>query len=162
MQESKNKWTVCELKLSYTPAQNPPTVLTPGMCYQVFNEIWDKELISIQEEFYVLFVNNASEVICWRKICTGTLHESTVDINLILAIALQCRATGIVVAHNHPSGDLEPSREDIKFTNKLIFQCEMFGFRLLDHLILGSISFSSMVEGGFIVHETVKYRTDYL
>ena len=88
------------------------------------------------EEFHVLFLNNANRVIAQTRLSQGGLTNTTVDIRIILKKAIECLATGIILVHNHPSGNPQPSREDCTITKKLKEALAVFDMRLLDHLII--------------------------
>ena len=102
----------------------------------VLFSMWNKELISFQEQFNVLYLNRGNEVIGFRNISTGTLSSNIVDINLIISLALQCRASSIIISHNHPSGTMQASNPDIKLTKKIKAACKLLNIALLDHIIL--------------------------
>lgn len=108
--------------------------------------MWDEKLIGAQEQFNVLYLNNGHEVIGFRNISTGTLSSTIIDTNLIISIALQCRAAAIIISHNHPSGNMQVSDPDIKLTQKIKAACELLDICLFDHIILSPhgeyISFS--------------------
>ena len=73
-----------------------------------------------------------------------------VDAKLVYSVALKCNASSIIVAHNHPSGNPEPSDEDIAVTKQLIEAGEIMGVEILDHIILGVNKFISLREKGYV------------
>lgn len=100
-----------------------------------------------QEHFLAISLNGANEVIAHRLITVGLVNRSQVHPREVFADAITDRASGIVVAHNHPSGNLMPSRADHEVTQRLKTAGEMLGIQLLDHLIFstqGHYSFSEM------------------
>lgn len=100
-----------------------------------------------QEHFLTISLNGANEVIAHRLITVGLVNRSQVHPREVFADAITDRASGIIVAHNHPSGDLTPSRADFEVTQRLKSAGEMLGIQLLDHLIFstqGHYSFSEM------------------
>jgi DNA repair protein RadC len=147
MQTSKLQLTPSQIKLSYQPPTNPIKINNPETAQQFFLSVWDKELINLQEQFYVAFVNANYEVICWRCINTGTVCSTSVDVKLIFSLALSCFARAIVVAHNHPSGNINPSKKDFQLTKQLKDGATILGLELADHLILGDGIFSFLEEG---------------
>jgi len=89
-----------------------------------------------QEEFWVLLLNTQYHVVEKKCLSKGEISETTVDIRLLFKSALQCGATAIIVAHNHPSGVLKPSTSDIQLTQKIKKAGENMDIKLLDHLII--------------------------
>ena len=88
------------------------------------------------EECYVLLLNNMNRVIDHVRISSGGITASAVDIRLVMREALIKRATGIALCHNHPSGNIKPSRDDDKLTESLAQACKVMNIRLLDHIVL--------------------------
>lgn len=98
----------------------------------------------MQEQFYIVYLNRASEVIAWHCIATGTSGSVLVDIKLAVAIALNCMACKIMVAHNHPGGVHRASESDIEVTRKLQAAAALFDIAVMDHLIITNSGFYSM------------------
>lgn len=90
-----------------------------------------------QEHVVALFLNSRFEVISKRTICIGSLDGVNVLPRDIIIPALEFNASSIVIAHNHPSGDCTPSREDIEITRRISTALELVGLTLLDHIIIG-------------------------
>lgn len=120
------------------------------MAHQLLLANWDSNLQYVQEQFCVLFLNNASEVIGFKEISKGSLTATCVDISLILAVALLARAAKMIVAHNHPSGNLIPSKADLDLTRRLHCAAKVMDIQLLDHIILGKGDYASLADSGFI------------
>jgi len=95
-----------------------------------------------KECFYVMGLNSQNTVLYIDLIAIGTVNRCTPEIREAMRQALIKNAAGIIVCHNHPSGDTEPSREDDDFTTKLEQACNVLGVKLLDHLILGDNYYS--------------------
>ena len=101
--------------------------------------------------FVVLFMNRANRVIGGLKAFKGGISATVVDHRIIFATALKVLASGIVIAHNHPSGNLDASDEDLKITKKIKDAGELLDIRLIDHLILGiNHDYSSFTEKGWL------------
>jgi DNA repair protein RadC len=79
----------------------------------------DENAMNINEESAVLFLNQGNRVIGGYKISSGGLTSTVMDIRIILATALKCLATGIIISHTHPSGELKPSNADKELTERL-------------------------------------------
>lgn len=95
------------------------------------------ELLDDREHFIVVYLDTRRRVIDSRVLSTGTLDTSLVHPREVFAPAFELRASAVVVAHNHPSCDPEPSPEDIALTSRLDRASRLLGFRLVDHLIIG-------------------------
>lgn len=90
-----------------------------------------------QEHFIAISLNGANEVIASRVLTIGLVNSSQIHPREVFSSAISDRATSIIVAHNHPSGNLSPSVEDKNVTEKLKNAGEILGIKLLDHVILG-------------------------
>ena len=92
--------------------------------------------IEIYESFFVLMLNSRNETIAFAKIAQGGVSMVLVDVKIIAKYILDTMCSSVIVAHNHPSGTLEASREDRALTEKIKNMCDLIDVRLLDHLIL--------------------------
>ncbi len=148
--------SLAELKVSYKRGrprddkqQVMPWVLSsPISCEKYLRTLWNKDTFELQEEFVVVCLNTSLEVLGWVKLHTGGIDSSPVDPRLVFGVALQTASSAIVVAHNHPSGNLEPSREDRLLTRRLYEGSKLLGIRLLDHVILGPDGWYSFATAG--------------
>lgn len=102
------------------------------------------------EEFFVLYMNQSSVPIGVRRINAGGIAETIVDVRLVFKNALELGATSIIAAHNHPSGNLNPSKADLDITQKIIASGKLMNIRILDHLIFGHNHYYSMADSGTI------------
>lgn len=102
--------------------------------------------IEVQEHFIALFLNTANQVIGYYHHSSGTLTSTLVDIQLLAATALRVLARGVVIAHNHPSGNLRPSEADRSITQRIRTALQYFDIKLLDHLILTAKGYYSFAE----------------
>jgi DNA repair protein RadC len=103
-----------------------------------------------QEHFLALSLNGAHEVIAVRVITMGLVNRSLVHPREVFADALMDRAAAVIVAHNHPSGNLEPSAEDREVTTRLAQAGETLGVKMLDHVVFGPAGYYSFLEHGEI------------
>ncbi|MGL4955326.1 MAG: JAB domain-containing protein [Cetobacterium sp.] len=104
------------------------------------------------EEFKVIYLSSSNRLIGEETLFRGTIDRSVVYPRLIVERALKHPTKGIIFAHNHPSGDLKPSRKDIELTNELKDLLEVLDIRLLDHLIIGENDYFSFYDNGLIEH----------
>lgn len=102
------------------------------------------------EEFWVLFLNQSNKVIHIEKLTQGGITQSVVDVRIVFKLALEKYATGIIIAHNHPSGNLKPSTEDKAITEKICEAGKLLNVQLLDHLIITRSSYFSFNDEGLL------------
>ncbi len=103
-----------------------------------------------REEFHVLCLNSRNVLLRHQRVAEGSVDQCHVDPREVLAPAIACRATGLVVVHNHPSGDPEPSVLDVTLTRQLRDGAKLLCVKLLDHLVLGDRGYVSMLARGLL------------
>lgn len=103
-----------------------------------------------QEYFYCLYLNNKNELIERKLLFMGTVNRSVVHPREVFKYAYLYSASGIICMHNHPSGDINPSRDDIMFTKALVETGRVQGIPVLDHIIVGSDNYYSFSDNGMI------------
>ena len=103
-----------------------------------------------QEHFICISVNGANEVIAHRVVSVGLVNRTQVHPREVFADPITDRASAIIVAHNHPSGGIAPSKEDIEITSKLKAAGETLGIKLLDHIIFNQKDYYSFLEKGLL------------
>lgn len=101
-----------------------------------------------QEVFGVLILNIKNKIVAMHEISRGTLNSSMVHPREVFKPAVLHNAAAIICFHNHPSGDPEPSKEDIKITNRLIEAGKIIGIEIFDHIIVGDDRYVSLKERG--------------
>lgn len=106
----------------------------------------------MQEYFYCLYLNQKKELIERKLLFMGTVNKSLVHPREVFKNAYLCSASGIICIHNHPSGDITPSREDIRLTNSLVELGNMNGIPIIDHIIIGNNKYYSFYEDGKIIN----------
>ncbi len=102
------------------------------------------------EEFWILFLNRSNRVIARMRISQGGISGTVTDVRLIMKKAVEHLASGIIVCHNHPSGNLNPSEADSKITKKIKEAGEIMDIQLLDHLIISDKDYYSFADNGLI------------
>lgn len=100
------------------------------------------------EEFYVIYLNRANKIIGHKQIGQGGVSGTVADKRIILKHALEVLASGIIAVHNHPSGNLNPSQQDMELTRTLKEACHLLDIYLLDHLITGDKKYYSFADEG--------------
>jgi DNA repair protein RadC len=103
-----------------------------------------------EEVFKVLYLNSANEILSAETLFKGTVNQSAVYPREVIRRALELSSTGVIFVHNHPSGNLKPSRNDIALNKKLIDACRSVDITPLDHFIIGQNSYTSFKEEGLI------------
>jgi DNA repair protein RadC len=142
---------VAEIQLSYQPKVKPserPHVRTPGDIYRVFCNTWDCRTFEFVEQFKVMLLNRANRVIGICTLSTGSATFTIADPKLVFAVALKANATSIVLSHNHPSGNLTPSRQDIELTRNMAEVGRLLDLKVIDHLIVCTEGYYSFAEEG--------------
>ena len=129
-----------ELSRRYLIDSEQPIIDSPDAAVAQLTDIRDKK----QEHFVVMTLDGANRLIAKRTITIGTLTGSLVHPREVFADAITDRAASIIVAHNHPSGSLEPSKEDILVTRRLEEAGKMVGVNLVDHILVVDKSFISI------------------
>jgi len=139
---------VAEVELVYKtkvkPSQRPQISTYEDSC-KIIRQIWDPGKIEMVEQFKVLFLNRANKVLGVFEASSGGITGTVADPRLILAAAVKANAVSMIIAHNHPSGNLKPSKADEELTSKIKYAAQYFDIRLLDHVIItaeGYFSFS--------------------
>jgi DNA repair protein RadC len=102
------------------------------------------------EEFWILILNRANQVIKEEYLSKGGISGTVVDVRLICKRAIESNASGVVIAHNHPSGQVLPSEQDKSITKKLKEALKFFDISLLDHLIIGDQQYYSFSDEGLL------------
>ena len=116
--------------------------------YEVFKQIFDADTINWIEESIVLCLNIANKVVGFYKLSCGGVAGTIMDPKVIFTVALNCGASSIIIAHNHPSGQLSPSHADIRITKKIKAAGELLDIQLLDHIIVTDEGYYSFGEKG--------------
>ncbi len=106
--------------------------------------------IEIYESFFILLLNRQNQTIGYAKISQGGIVGTVVDVKLILKYVVESLASGVILAHNHPSGNLQPSREDEALTEKIKRAVTLLDSAVLDHIILTREGYTSMADDGLL------------
>ena len=123
-----------------------PTVQCAEDAYILLKDL-QNEMV---EKFTVLFMDTRHRVLALVVMFSGGMTESVVDVRILIKTALDIGATTFLIAHNHPSGDPEPSAEDRAITKKIGQAAKMFDIRLLDHIVVGHETFFSFANEGLL------------
>ncbi len=130
---------VAEITVSYRPAISRKPIISSSLdAYTELKDFFPEELIQLQEMFVVMYLNRANRVIGIYRLSTGGITGTVADTRLILGTALKVATTGIILAHNHPSGNLRPSMQDEQITRRIKEACTFMEIRLSDHIIVSA------------------------
>jgi len=102
------------------------------------------------EEFWIIYLNNANKVIQKSQLSKGGITGTLVDVRLVLKMAIETGAVGIILTHNHPSGTLLPSEADKQITRKLKLAAESLDIKILDHVIITETNYFSFADDGIL------------
>lgn len=121
--------------------------------YHIFREHWDKDQINLVEECKILLLDRQLKLMSIADVSKGGFSETVVDPRVVFSIALKRRAHRIILAHNHPSETLNPSKSDIKLTKEFMQIGEMLRIPIEDHLIITQDDYISIFENGDLINE---------
>ncbi|MBI2124479.1 DNA repair protein RadC [Candidatus Pacearchaeota archaeon] len=117
-----------------------PKIKKPEDVYELVEHLRESD----REQFLTICLNTRNDVLSIETTAIGTMTANLVHPREVFKTAILQNAAGIIIAHNHPSGDPEPSDDDIKITNRLKECSKILEIELLDHVIVGSSSFKSL------------------
>ena len=142
-------YTVGEVELSYKPKfKKLHQVTCSEDAYKYLLPTYKEGTICYKEYFKVLFLNQSNQVLGYTLISEGGITDTTVDVRVILQAALLTNSVVIILAHNHPSGNLKPSRQDMEITKQVREAAQLMRITVLDHLILTDTGYYSFADEG--------------
>ena len=148
----KNK-NIAEIELVY---HNPKTakerlVISGAVsAYRALIDTWDKNKLELQEQFRILLLDRKNACLGVSTLATGGVSSCLVDLKLAFATALKARASGMILAHNHPSGSKIFSSEDFSLTAKFHQAGKILDVQILDHILITNDGHTSMAEIGMM------------
>lgn len=142
-------YTVGEVELSYKPKfKNLHKIVSSEDAYKYLLPTYKEGTICYKEYFKVLFLNQANQVLGYTLISEGGITETSVDVRVILQAALLTNSVALVLAHNHPSGNPRPSRQDMEITKQVKEAARLMRITVIDHLILTDTGYYSFSDEG--------------
>lgn len=126
-------------------ANDRPSVKSPYDAYLILLENWDDEQINLLEECKVLLLDSQLRLMSIASVSKGGLSGTIVDPRIVFSMALKRRANRIILAHNHPSGTLKPSKADISLTKQFIKAGNVLQIPLEDHIIVTQAGYCSLM-----------------
>jgi DNA repair protein RadC len=154
--ESTNEKTlfeVAEIQLTYkskVKASLRPKISRSKDAEDVLRKYWNEDILELHEQFKILLLNRTNKVTGIYEVSSGGVAGTVADPKLIFVCALKAAASGIILAHNHPSGALQPSQADIELTKKLHNAGKLLEIQVLDHIILTSEGYYSFADEGLL------------
>ena len=151
MKTTSNLFQICEITVSYSSkvkAANRPKIAGSRDAYELVLPIWDD--IEYRESFVVLLMNRANRVLGIAQVSLGGVSGTVADPKIIFQHALKANASSLILLHNHPSGNTNPSEADIHLTKKLVEGGKLLDMPILDHLIVTSDGYYSFADEGLI------------
>ncbi len=133
------KSKVNEIKVSYRERITAPfwhSIKSSADIAELLHENWDGNTIGLHESFKVVLLNNNNKVKGIYQLSKGGITGTLVDLRILFAVVIKTLSVGIILAHNHPSGTLEPSSPDRDITQKIKKAAALFDIKLLDHIII--------------------------
>jgi DNA repair protein RadC len=140
---------IAEVSLSYKATQSVetlPTITSPEEAANYLRSIWDQDTLELREEFIVVLLNNAKKVLGWSRISAGGSTATIVEPSAVFQLALLGKASSIICAHNHPSGNLKASSADTFLTRRLTDAGKLLGITVDDHIIITQSGYLSLSE----------------
>lgn len=142
-------YTVGEVELTYkSTSKSRNKIYSSEDAYEVLLSTYREGTICYKEYFKVLFLNQASQILGYTLISEGGITDTTVDVRVILQAALLTNSVALVLAHNHPSGNPRPSRQDMAITKQIKEAARLMRITVIDHLILTDAGYYSFADEG--------------
>ena len=147
---NENKlYKAAEVKLTYkskVKASERYQIKNAEDAAELLFKVWDMTTIEHVEEVKIILLNRANRVLGIATISKGGMNGSVIDTRVILQYAIKANATAVILAHNHPSGNLNASDADITITNKIREALKLVEIQLLDHIIINKDEEYSNIE----------------
>ena len=146
--------TAPEIEIYYKTtlkAAERPKIKSASDVFRIMSEIGEMSRnMEYKELFYALYMNTANDVLAVHKISEGTTKQTLVDIKFIMQGAILTNAASLIICHNHPSGNTNPSTEDKKLTQQIGLAAKLFNVQLLDSIIISVEDYFSFCEQGIM------------
>ena len=140
-----------EMKISYRTTSVAKRKITRSMDINDFlMEVWDPELLEYQEQMCLIALSRTNYILGYEFIASGGTAGVFVDAKMIFQAVLLCNASSFVLAHNHPSGNLQPSEQDKRLTERMKRIAKDLDIPLLDHVIVTKESYMSFADQGIL------------
>ncbi|MCB4807543.1 JAB domain-containing protein [Tamlana sp. 62-3] len=140
---------ISEIHVSYSNSKSEKLKIKNSQdSFNVLRACWSDDTIELQEEFKILMLNRSNQILGVYPLSKGGVSSTVVDAKLVFSVALRCNASSIIIAHNHPSGNLKLSEADKVLTQKLKTAGKYLDIDLLDHIVLVKNDYVSFADDG--------------
>jgi len=143
-----NLFAFNEITISYSRKGLGPKIISSKDIYELLMPNWID--IDYCESFYVVLINRGSMLLGVKKISTGSVSGTVADPKKIFQTALKANASGVILAHNHPSGQRQPSQGDRKITKKCVQAGKFLDLLVMDHIIVTRYGYFSFADEGIL------------
>jgi DNA repair protein RadC len=154
MNYQETKPAAPEIEIYYkttVKAEERPKINQTNDVFRIMSELGEMSRnMEYKELFYALYMNTANDVLAVHKISEGTTKQTLVDIKFIMQGAILTNAASLIICHNHPSGNTNPSTEDKKLTQQIGLAAKLFNVQLLDSIIISAEDYFSFCEQGIM------------
>jgi len=144
---------VSEIEVTYktkVKASDRLKVTSSRAAYEAVMQAFNRNTIEHVEEFAILLLNRNNQVLGWYKLSKGGISGTVADLRVIFQLALSANASAVILAHNHPSGNTNPSEQDKSITKQIIKAGEILQINVLDHLIVTADNYLSFSDDGLM------------
>jgi DNA repair protein RadC len=140
-----------EIEISYKPKKMMYGAIRHSEdVANILRPLFNKGTIEFREEFIALYMNKRNEILGYFLVSCGGMSATIADPKLIFSAALKAGACSVIIAHNHPSGNIEPSAEDKKLTSRVRSGGELLEIQLIDHIIITADNYFSFCDQGLL------------
>ena len=146
-------YNVNEVEISYRnmiPYPDRIQITRSATAHEILRSAWDENKLELLEQFKILLLDRKNNCLAISSIATGGIAACVVDPKVIFMTALKANASGIILAHNHPSGSLDASEQDKALTAKLVKGGKLLDIAIHDHLIVTAQSYMSFADRGLL------------
>jgi DNA repair protein RadC len=147
------QYQVAEIQLIYkskVKASERPQIRHSKDAYEILKQTWDENKIDFIEQFKIILLNRSNKVLGIYEVSQGGITGTVADPRLIIVAALKTNAVALMLAHNHPSGSVKPSRQDEDLTSKIKEGAKFLDIQVLDHIIVSSEGYFSFADEGLL------------
>lgn len=149
--KTKKSSNLAEVALRYktkVPVSEMPRITKSADAFDVLSKIYDPNTVQHHEQAVVLLLNTANRVLGWTKFSVGGISSAVIDVRIVFQYAIKANAVGIILSHNHPSGQVKPSIQDQLITKKIAEAGQILDIKLLDHIVYSETEYYSFADQG--------------
>jgi DNA repair protein RadC len=149
----KSLFRASEIQILYknkVPYSDRVKIRQPRDAYQTIMHSWDSNKIELVEQFKILLLDRGNNCLGFSEVATGGVTGCIADPKIIFSTLLKAKASAVILFHNHPSCNLEPSQADIELTKRICHAGKILDITVLDHQIVSPYGYCSFVEKGIM------------